>query len=308
MKKDTQQIAVAFTTKDLDPYLEEIRNGKLKDFMDNGDPVRGAATLEYPMVDIEVNLHSKGQLDGEPGDQTPSISYFCCRRDEDGEWYSVDYIGGEPNVDWNSENWRHQLMMDMYRVLQEYVSKDGYKLCPPDEQLLQWDVAIHSLKECKESLDTPTTNAEATVAQHPYSIAELEDMIHGVIRFAGDQSLTEGYAYLEGMGFTQEQMRFFGFDVDGVLKELEQEYCDYYSEEKEAEIVIRVRNCDGVEVCYEYPTLEDLQTEWNKEHESPVIPMLDDQLLFGRVGETEVTGATAEDVFRYLKETCEWEY
>ena len=68
MKKDTQQIAVAFTTKDLDPYLEEIRNGKLKDFMDNRDPVRGAATLEYPMVDIEVNLHSKGQLDGEPGD------------------------------------------------------------------------------------------------------------------------------------------------------------------------------------------------------------------------------------------------
>lgn len=84
--------------------------------------------------------------------------------------------------------------------------------------------------------------------------------------------------------------------------------CDYYSEEKEAEIVIQVRNCDGVEVCYEYPTLEDLQIEWNKEHESPIIPMLDDQLLFGRVGETEVTGTTAEDVFRCLKETCGWNY
>lgn len=223
MEKNMQQIAAVFTTKGLDPYLEEIRNGKLEDFMDNGDPVRGAATLEYPMVDIEVNLHSKGQLDGEPGDQTPSISYFCCRMDEDGEWHSVDYIGGEPNVDWHAENWRHQLMMDMYRVLQEYVSKDGCRLCPPDERLLQWDAAIHSLKECEGGLDTSAANAEATAALHPYSITELEGMIHGVIRFAGDRPLTEGYAYLEGMSFTQEQMRFFGFDVDGALKELEQE-------------------------------------------------------------------------------------
>lgn len=84
--------------------------------------------------------------------------------------------------------------------------------------------------------------------------------------------------------------------------------CDYYSEEKEAAIIIRVQNCDGVEVCYEYLTLEDLQTEWKQERESPIIPMLDDRLLFGRVGETEIVGTTAEAVFRYLKETFGWDY
>lgn len=30
MKKKKQQTAVLFTTKDLDPYLEEIRNGQLR--------------------------------------------------------------------------------------------------------------------------------------------------------------------------------------------------------------------------------------------------------------------------------------
>jgi len=86
MEKEKKQHAVLFSTTDLEPYLNEIRNGKLMDFMDNGDPVRGAATLEYPMVDIEVNIHSKGQTaNGEPGDQTPLISYFCCRKDENGD-------------------------------------------------------------------------------------------------------------------------------------------------------------------------------------------------------------------------------
>lgn len=50
---------------------------------------------------------------------------------------------------------------------------------------------------------------------------EMENLIHGVIRFAGDRPLSEGYAYLEEMGFTQNQMRFYGFDVDGAIKELE---------------------------------------------------------------------------------------
>lgn len=188
--------------------------------MDNGDPVRGTAPLEYPMV----NLHSKGQLDGEPGDQTPSVSYFCCRKDEDGNWYSDDYIGGQPNVNWHAEDWQYQLMMDMYRVLQKYVSKDGYELCPPDEQLLQWDTTAHSLSGCTKNYNSSSVNARTIIAQHPYSIADLENLIHGMIRFAGDQSLTEGYAYLEEIGLTQEQMRFFGFDVDGALKELTEEY------------------------------------------------------------------------------------
>ena len=50
---------------------------------------------------------------------------------------------------------------------------------------------------------------------------EMGNLIHGVIRFAGDRPLSEGYAYLEEMEFTKEQMSFFGFDVDGAIKELE---------------------------------------------------------------------------------------
>jgi len=211
-EKETQQIAILFTTKTFEQYLEEIRNGQLKDFMDNGDPVRGAATLEYPTVDIEVNIHSKGQFpDGQPGDQTPALSYFCCRKDADGNWYSDDYLEREPNVDWNAEDWRRQLLLDMYQALQEYVAKDGYELCPLDDQLLQCTTVLH--QERKERAE-----------QHPYSITDLETLIHGVIRFAGDRSLSDGYACLEEMGFTREQMRFFGFDVDGALEELKEQY------------------------------------------------------------------------------------
>lgn len=52
---------------------------------------------------------------------------------------------------------------------------------------------------------------------------EMENLIHGVIRFVGGRALSEGYAYLEEMGFTQNQMRFYGFDVDGTIKELKKE-------------------------------------------------------------------------------------
>lgn len=79
-------------------------------------------------------------------------------------------------------------------------------------------------------------------------------------------------------------------------------------ETEEAEIVIRVRNCDGEEVNYKYPELEDLKVEWHGEHECPIIPMLDDKLLFASVEGKEIKGETAEDVFRYLKEKYGWEY
>ena len=83
--------------------------------------------------------------------------------------------------------------------------------------------------------------------------------------------------------------------------------CCHYSEEKEADIVIRVLNCDDIEVTYEYQDLEELKTEWEKEDDF-LIPMLENRLVYGRVGTEEIRGTTVEDVFKHLKETCGWEY
>lgn len=57
--------------------------------------------------------------------------------------------------------------------------------------------------------------------EHPYDVETLEAIIHGVVSFAGDQPSKDGYNLLNEMGFTDEQMKFFGFDVDAVSEKEE---------------------------------------------------------------------------------------
>ncbi len=60
--------------------------------------------------------------------------------------------------------------------------------------------------------------------EHPFNVDELEVLAKGVVNFESEESASDGYQNLEAMGFSQAEMKFFGFDVDGALKELESEY------------------------------------------------------------------------------------
>ncbi len=60
--------------------------------------------------------------------------------------------------------------------------------------------------------------------EHPFNVDELEVLAKGVVNFESEESASDGYQNLEAMGFSQAEMKFFGFDVDGALKELECEY------------------------------------------------------------------------------------
>lgn len=60
--------------------------------------------------------------------------------------------------------------------------------------------------------------------EHPFNVGELETLAKGVVGFESEEPASDGYQNLEAMGFSQAEMKFFGFDVDGALKELESEY------------------------------------------------------------------------------------
>lgn len=57
--------------------------------------------------------------------------------------------------------------------------------------------------------------------EHPFSVEELENLARGVVGFESEELPTDGYQNLEAMGFSEEQMRFFNFDVDAALSEEE---------------------------------------------------------------------------------------
>lgn len=59
--------------------------------------------------------------------------------------------------------------------------------------------------------------------EHPFSVEELENLAKGVVEFENEESPADGYQNMEAMGFSEDQMRFFGFDVNAVLSEEEEE-------------------------------------------------------------------------------------
>lgn len=82
-----------FDTSNIEFYLNEIRNGKLSEF----DPVNGTfhlgiAVLEYDWIDVELNLQSASEPEGDGYTCTPETSYFCCVKGtgDDGESYWMD--------------------------------------------------------------------------------------------------------------------------------------------------------------------------------------------------------------------------
>ena len=45
----------------IEDLIEEIRNNRMKNLLENGDPYRGVAVLEVGYVDFEVNITTSEQ-------------------------------------------------------------------------------------------------------------------------------------------------------------------------------------------------------------------------------------------------------
>lgn len=139
-----------FDTSNIEFYLNEIRNGKLSEF----DPVNGTfhlgiAVLEYDWIDVELNLQSASEPEGDGYTCTPETSYFCCVKGtgDNGEayWMDAGYLddcGYDVEVDWSADDWCVQLRNDMERKLKAFADRFGLKYNMPnfDGREHEWDV------------------------------------------------------------------------------------------------------------------------------------------------------------------------
>lgn len=131
---------VKFWCDHVDFWLNEIREGKLAEW----DPVNGTfhlgvAVLEYDWIDIELNLQSANEPDGDVYTCTPELSYFCCvkgiRDNKTEDWSDAGYLddyGYEVDVDWNADDWPEQLERDMAEKLKEFAERFGLHYDKPN--------------------------------------------------------------------------------------------------------------------------------------------------------------------------------
>lgn len=117
-----------FNANNVEFYLNEIRNGKLSEF----DPVNGTfhlgiAFLEYDWIDIELNILSESDPNGDGYTNELVASYFCRVKgvgDDDKSYWmdagQLDDFGYDVEVDWSADDWRDQLQADMERKLKAF--------------------------------------------------------------------------------------------------------------------------------------------------------------------------------------------
>ena len=95
---------------------------------------RGLAILEYPTIDIELNIWDS-ILYGEDDDKI--IPEYCvCIKGIDPygheEWSSDEVALWDVNVDFSAPNWRERLEIDMNAALLYHASRFGYSLDKPN--------------------------------------------------------------------------------------------------------------------------------------------------------------------------------
>ena len=74
------------------------------------------------------------------------------------------------------------------------------------------------------------------------------------------------------------------------------------------DICFLVINCDGQKELYEYNTIDDLKREWYREDAMPDIPMLDDTLLFAKIGDVHFCGGAVIDAMKIIGKVFEWKF
>lgn len=114
-------------------YLENVRkNEPAMEFR--------AAILEYPAFNIELDLNSVLEEDDNDSNKHSLEITYCVRRKS--QYGNIDdeldeTLIRKPIVDWDSEDWECQLMLDMYQVLKERMSREAYDLRSP-ENMWNW--------------------------------------------------------------------------------------------------------------------------------------------------------------------------
>lgn len=95
---------------------------------------RGLAILEYPTIDIELNVWDT-ILYGEDDDKIIPEYYVCVKGVTHWggeEWSSDDTADWDVNVDFSAPNWREQLEKDMHDALLDHAERYGYSLTEPN--------------------------------------------------------------------------------------------------------------------------------------------------------------------------------
>ena len=127
-----------FTLNGIEDLIPGIRKNWMEAMDEDSVPYNGCAVLTIGYVDIEVNVHTEEQIarnNCQPGNKTPVVDYFTCRkigRSPD-DWESDRYLDEYPlQVDWNADNWAEQLEKDMFKALDQYVSKENVSYNHPN--------------------------------------------------------------------------------------------------------------------------------------------------------------------------------
>lgn len=121
---DAVATMLANKTKELSPKeKEELMDGAF----------RGLAILEYPCIDIELNIWDT-ILYGEDDDKIIPEYFVCLKGLMDGEetWASEGTADWDVSVDFSATDWKEQLEADMNSALLGYADKHGYSLYEPN--------------------------------------------------------------------------------------------------------------------------------------------------------------------------------
>lgn len=94
---------------------------------------RGLAILEYPTIDIELNVWDT-ILYGEEDDKIIPEYYVCVKGlvGDTEMWSSDDSADWDVNVDFSARNWRELLERDMHDALLDHAERYGYSLTEPN--------------------------------------------------------------------------------------------------------------------------------------------------------------------------------
>ncbi len=115
-------------------YMEEIRKGQFKNWSktdeENGIFENGKAVYEEGYADIELNIYSESDPEGNGYINKVCTSYFVCLKD-DYDWHEFGYPedifeGFEVDVDFNKDDWEESLKMDMQKKLGIFLKKTGF--------------------------------------------------------------------------------------------------------------------------------------------------------------------------------------
>ena len=129
-------------------WLDQINSGKFSEYDSvNGEFIYGVAVLEYDWIDIELNLSTESDPDGDGYTEKMIPSYFCCVKgiDDNGSayWSDAGYLddfGFDVDVYFLLDDWKEQLQADMEKKLKAFAEQFDLKYDEPN-----WRGSKHDL-------------------------------------------------------------------------------------------------------------------------------------------------------------------